>query len=104
VLAALPQREVLVEFRDDGVDDGGRDEYDEEGGEHAALHVQNRVAELVERESVKDANDNGDEEFSVEVGGGAPMLGKHSARQSCDLQPYWRCEFVLCVHLGAWEL
>lgn len=88
VLAALPQREVLVEFWDDGVDDGGRDEYDEEGGEDTVLHVENGVAELIKCKSVENADDDGDEEFAVEVGWGTPVLSEHSTCQHCNLQPH----------------
>lgn len=49
-----PQREVLVELGDHGIDDGGWDEADEEGGEYAVLEVSNRIAQPVEGQAIED--------------------------------------------------
>ena len=53
-LASLPEVAVRVELGHDRVYDGGRQHDDEEGGEHAVLHVLDCVAKFPEGEAVED--------------------------------------------------
>ena len=91
----LPQRAIGIELRHNGVDDGGGDEQDQKGGEHSVLHVADRVAELPEGEAVEDADDDGDEQFAVEVGRVAPALDEEPFGEHGGLQPDGGGEGVL---------
>ena len=85
----------MIEFRNNSVDDGRWDKADEEGGEHAVLEVEDGIAEGIEGEAVEDACDDGDEQFTIVVGGIPPVLGEHSSGERGSLEPDRGSIFVL---------
>lgn len=99
----MPQHHVLEEFGDNAVDNGWWDGQDDKGRKHAILHVLRRVSKLVERETIKDAHDHGDEEFAVKIRRASPMLPEYSLRQHGRLCPYRRGELVLCAAFRRWS-
>ncbi len=54
--------------------------------------TENRVSELEESETIKNGDDNGNEELAIEIGGVPPILYKHPLRQRNRLEPDGRCE------------
>ena len=83
----MPKRHIAEELGDDSVDDRRRDKKNEERSEHSVLHVADRVTKHVECETVKDTDDDGDEQLSVEIRRIAPVLRKQSLREHSGLQP-----------------
>jgi hypothetical protein len=81
VLAGLPESAVDVELGHDAVKDDRGDHDDQEDGEHAVLHVGDRVAEHPEGEPVEDTDDDADKQLSIVVRRVAPVLFEDTFRE-----------------------